>query len=444
MIKAFLKKVGLLSNKDPVIIPRHEHGLSRSNVSENALKVLYRLHQQGYQAYLVGGGVRDVLLGLHPKDFDVVTDARPEEVRAIFRNCRLIGRRFRLAHVYFGRDIVEVATFRGAAQETSVDQLHSDDGMILRDNVYGTLAEDVWRRDFTINAIYYNIADFSLVDYVGGVADLRAKRLRMIGSPQERFREDPVRILRAIRFAGKVHFELSKPLIKAIALSKDRLMNVASARLFEEVIKMFHSGEAVRIYELLKREQLFSMLFPQTAAQLANRSGSAERFLKIVFENTDVRIKSGKSVNPAFVMAALLWEPLCVRADHYIREEKMPLFSARAKAMEDILCRQTKQIGFPKRMAQMAREIWELQIHLARRQPRRVHEMIVDPRFRAAYDFLELREKAGEPITEVVQWWKRYIESDPEVQTILLQKMAAPKKRRSFRKKKRHDDAGLH
>ncbi len=189
------------------IVSRDEHSISRANISENALKVLYRLNKAGYEAYLVGGGVRDLLLGREPKDFDVATDASPEEVRKLFRNCRLIGRRFRLAHVHFGREIIEVATFR-AAHEPESDGAVSENGMLLRDNVYGTLEEDAWRRDFTVNALYYNIRDFSVVDYTGGMADLQAGRLRIIGDPHERFREDPVRMLRAVRFAAKLGFRI--------------------------------------------------------------------------------------------------------------------------------------------------------------------------------------------------------------------------------------------
>lgn len=449
MIRAFLKKVGFLSKKSrkapgapggaPTIIPRDQHGISRNNISANALKVLYRLNQQGYEAYLVGGGVRDLLLGLHPKDFDVVTNAKPEEVRRVFRNCRLIGRRFRLAHVYFGYDIIEVATFRGKTDEANEHHAHSDEGMILRDNVYGTMAEDVCRRDFTINALYYNIADFSIVDYMGGMADLKAKRLKMIGDPSHRFREDPVRMLRAIRFACKANFEVSKELKIAIASMKGLLANVSPARLFEEVVKMFHSGSASKVYSMLKEEGLFGGLFPDTQACLSQSIYPTDRFLECIFESTDHRVQAQKSVNPAFVVAALLWHPIYIQAQKYC-EEGMALFPARTKAMEEMLSRQLKFLSIPKRITQAAREIWLFQIRLHKRNnARRVNEMMADPRFRASYDFLELRAKSGEEVSDIATWWREYIDADTAKRKILLEAVAGPHKGRRRRRKKRED-----
>jgi len=441
MIRAFLQKVGLLSKKksaSPRIISRREHGISRNNISENALKVLYRLHKQGYEAYLVGGGVRDLLLGLHPKDFDVVTNAKPEEVRQVFRNCRLIGRRFRLAHVYFGYDIVEVATFRGKADVANEDHAHSEDGMILRDNVYGTMAEDVCRRDFTINALYYNIADFSLVDYVGGLADLKAKKLRMIGDAQQRFREDPVRMLRAIRFACKAKFALTNELKKPIASSKSLIANVSPARLFEEVVKMFHSGSALEAYALLKEQGLFGELFPVAQDCFSQTKFPTDRFLECVFENTDNRIKDGKSINPSFVIAALLWHPICIQAQIYCNEN-MPLYPARTKAIETVLSRQIKRVSIPKRIAQSAREIWLLQMRLNKRDPKRIHDVMAEPRFRAAYDFLEMRAKAGEGVHDLANWWREYIEGDAAVRKSLIEAVMGPKKGKRRRHKKRSE-----
>lgn len=412
MIKAFLRKVGLLSNnKGPVIISRDEHNISRKHISENALKVLYRLNRHGHSAYLVGGGVRDLLLGGQPKDFDIVTDAKPEEVRQIFRNSRLIGRRFRLAHVYFGYDIVEVATFRGKAEEANEDHRHSEEGMILRDNVYGTIAEDVLRRDFTINALYYNIADFTVVDYMGGMADLKAKRLRMIGDPLQRFREDPVRMLRAIRFACKTQFKLTHELKQAIRSLRNLIMNVSSARLFEETVKMFHSGAAIEAYRMLKEEGLFELLFPEPAACLGREKDRVDLFLKGVFENTDRRIKENKSVNPSFVIAALLWHPICFRAQQ-LSQNGLPFYLAQVNAIEEVLSSQIKQISLPKRISQAAREIWLLQSRLLKPKARRLSSIMAEPRFRAGYDFLELRAKAGEPVAEMATWWREYIEGD--------------------------------
>jgi len=237
---SFLNDTELESRHGPVIVPRSEHNLSRAHISPNALKVLYRLKSAGFEAFLVGGGVRDLLLERHPKDFDVVTNANPDQIKQVFRNCRLIGRRFRLAHVRFGRDIVEVATFRAAgAEPDDEDRAHTDGGRILRDNVYGTIDEDVWRRDFTVNALYYNIADFSIWDYVDGMADIRSRKLRLLGNPEKRYREDPVRMLRAIRFAAKLDFDLAAGTAAPIAALGQLLKEVPPARLFDELLKPY-------------------------------------------------------------------------------------------------------------------------------------------------------------------------------------------------------------
>lgn len=445
MIRAFLKKVGLLSgdkakaqsiDKPPLIIPRSEHNISRSNISENALKVLYRLHRSGFDAYLVGGGVRDLLLGLHPKDFDVATNAKPEEVKRIFRNCRLIGRRFRLAHIYFGYDIIEVATFRGKADDPSQEHAHSSHGMILRDNVYGTLTEDVWRRDFTINALYYNIADFSIIDYVGGMADLKAKRIRMIGDVATRYREDPVRMLRAIRFACKVNFELTPEITQPIIELKGLLDHVSPARLFEEILKMFHSGVAQNAYQHLKRYALFEVLFPATHESLQQAIYPTDAFLNAIFQSTDNRIQEQKNVTPSFIIAALLWHPICRRTEFHM-DNGMPFFPARAKAIEEMLQRQAERLSIPKRLIQGAREIWMLQMQLPKRRGRRAYELIEEPRFRAAYDFLELRAKAKEPVSELAKWWKEFVEGDEQKRNQLIKAMPnVPKKKKRKKPKK--------
>lgn len=439
MIRAFLKKVGLLSDQQsqsPIIIPRKTHGISRKDISENALKVLYRLNKHGYGAYLVGGGVRDLLLGLHPKDFDVATDATPEEVRRIFKNCRLIGRRFRLAHVYFGHDIVEVATFRTKVENSNEEITHSDKGMILRDNVYGTIKEDVLRRDFTINALYYNIKDFSVVDYVGGYADLKAKKLRMIGQPLERYREDPVRMLRAIRFACKVGFEIPKELSAPMKDLKELLSHVSSARLFEEMMKMFHSGAAKAAFDRLLKHDLFDTLFPATFKALGQKTYPTQELLNVVFENTDKRIKEHKTVTPAFIVAALLWYPICLHAQKYI-DDGMTVYMARMKAMEDMLREQLKLISMPKRIVQGARDIWLLQMRLGKRQGKRAFQLIAEPRFRAAFDFLEVRAQCGEPVKELATWWKSFIDASDETRSVMVKALGGKKGRRRKPKRKK-------
>ncbi len=449
MIRAFLEKVGLLSRRRakkhtakagqaPLIIERSQHGISRKDISENALKVLYRLNKHGYGAYLVGGGVRDLLLGLHPKDFDVATDATPDEVRRIFRNCRLIGRRFRLAHVYFGHDIIEVATFRGKIDAVTEDMAHSDKGMILRDNVYGTMMEDVWRRDFTINALYYNIADFSVVDYAGGYADLKAKKLRIIGEPLERYREDPVRMLRAIRFASKVGFEIPKELSVPMRELKDLISHVSSARLFEEVMKMFHSGSAMAAFEKLLEHDLFEVLFPATAAALSQTTYPTHTLLSLVFKNTDNRINQHKTVTPAFIIAALLWHPICLRAQKYI-DDGVAIYPARMAAIEDMLREQIARVSIPKRIVQGAREIWLLQMRLSKRQGKRALQMMEEQRFRAAFDFLEVRALSGEPVNELFAWWQTFIDSDEPTRRTMLKALGGTKKKGRKRSRRRSE-----
>jgi len=300
----------------PTIVPRDEHIISRSQISERALTVLYRLKNAGYGAYLVGGGVRDLSLGREPKDFDVATDATPEQVKSLFRNCRLIGRRFRLAHVHWGPDIIEVATFRAlhppGASDNNEDEASGErvleDGMILRDNVYGTIEEDALRRDFTINALYYNIGDFSVVDYAGGMADLKAGRIRLIGDPSVRYREDPVRMLRAVRFAAKLGFVIDDETAAPIPRMADALDDIPAARLFDEVLKLLMAGQGVETFESLRQHGLFRYLFPATDTALDDDADAQLlNFLVSALASTDQRVNDGRPVTPAFLFAALIW-----------------------------------------------------------------------------------------------------------------------------------------
>lgn len=395
---------------EPRIVPRAQHNVSRSKIQQSALKVLYRLRDAGYQAYLVGGGVRDMLLDREPKDFDVVTNARPEEIKAQFQSCRLIGRRFRLAHVRFGREIVEVATFRALPTEegngeSDGDALHAEDGRILRDNIYGTIEEDAWRRDFTVNALYYNVADFSLLDYTGGLDDLRAGVLRVIGDPEKRYREDPVRMLRAVRFAAKLGFRLHPQSEAPIFELGYLLGDISSARLYEEVMKLLLSGCALQTFEQLRRYGLFKYLFPDTDACLGSEEDNFPRqFVIRALANTDQRIAEGKTVTPAFLFAAMLWEPLRVDTADQMNNG-VPEFQAQANAARNVLTRQIACVSLPKRFSIPMREIWALQSRLFNNQGRRALRFVEHPRFRAAYDFLALRAQAGEDVAELVKWW---------------------------------------
>lgn len=432
-IKKFLSPAA--GNTGPRIIARSKHNITRANINGNALKVLYRLKQQGFEAYLVGGGVRDLLLGLHPKDFDVATNATPDQVRDIFHNCRLIGRRFRLAHVVFGREIIEVATFRGQAQ-THDDPNHaqSSDGMIMRDNVYGSMEEDAWRRDFTINALYYNIKDYSVVDFTGGLDDLRQRKLRMIGDPLVRFREDPVRILRAVRFAAKLDLNIDKSLQKPIAKLKHLIANIPQARLYDEMLKLFHSGAGVKALNALKSFQLLDCLLGDAVKQYYEHPG-AHAFLIEVLKSTDERVSVQKPIQPAFVLAALLWQPTCGLTQKYV-QKGMPLFPARMRALEESLSLLLKQLSIPKRVVHAAREIIQFQMRLERRDGKRAFAMLGESRFRAAYDFLVLRAQAGEPVTELSTWWTTFIDADNHSKKQMVQGVGQQKGGKSRRRRR--------
>ncbi|HDP89784.1 MAG TPA: polynucleotide adenylyltransferase PcnB [Thioalkalivibrio sp.] len=438
---------GSVSNSKPRIYARSEHPISRANISQNALKVLYRLHEAGYQAFLVGGGVRDLLLGREPKDFDVATDASPDEVRELFRNCRLIGRRFRLAHVHFGREIIEVATFRAPHEdEDEADNgtaaVTADDGRILRDNVYGTLDQDAWRRDFTVNALYYNIADFSVVDFVGGMKDLERGRLRVIGDPDVRFREDPVRMLRAVRFAAKLGFRIDPEVEAAMHELSDLLAEISPARLFDEVLKLFHGGSAVQTFEMLRHYGLFAHLFPLTEEALAHEEqGFPITFVMNALANTDARINEDKPVTPAFLYAALLWEPLRHEAEAIMAEDDMPEIPAMQQAAHNIMSLQQRATSIPKRFSLPMREIWTLQPRFRYKSGKRALRLAAHPRFRAAYDFLCLRSRSGELPPEDCRWWTEFQETDASGQQQLMTSGGAagreggkPKRRRRRRR----------
>jgi poly(A) polymerase len=418
----------------PLIIPRPEHSISRKQVSQQALKVLYGLKDAGYEAYLVGGCVRDLLLGHVPKDFDVATDASPEQVHDLFRKSRLIGRRFKLVHVGFGRDVIEVATFRAPPeQEQHVD----DQGRIVRDNVFGTLEQDAWRRDFTINALYYNIKDFSIVDYTGGIADLQEGKIRLIGDVETRYREDPVRILRAIRFVGKLGLRLDEDTERFIPKLASLLDDIPAARLFDESLKLYLTGNAAVTHELLCHYGVFDYLFPETAKLLHSEVDNFPRTLVIkALENTDIRINIAKPVTPAFLFAALLWEPLRQRWQYY-QDKNLPAIPALQSAATDVISEQVKRIAIPKRFTIVTRDIWLMQIRLTQRHGKRAFRLLEHPKFRAGYDFLLLRAETGEASTELAEWWTVFQEASDEEKQNMVKTLspAAPRKRRRRRRK---------
>ena len=399
-----LKKNPNNGSLEPRIIPRAAHNVTRAEFSKSALKVLYRLNKAGYQAFLVGGCVRDAMLELHPKDFDVATDATPEEVKALFGNCRLIGRRFRLAHVRFGREIIEVATFRAAAIHDHDDHHSDDEGRILRDNVYGSIDEDVWRRDFTCNALYYNIADFSIWDYTGGFEDVKDKRIVLIGDPEKRMREDPVRMLRAVRFAAKLGFEIDEPVIKSIDHHSHLLTNVPAARLFDEFLKLFQAGNAERTFDLLRDHGLFQEMFPATDEELAAEPDFM-RFTRAALQNTDRRVRQGKSVTPMFLLGVFLWLPVKKHAEIRRSEEKMSESQSLALAAYEVVAQQQRRISIPKRFTVPMREMLSLQPRFEVKRGKRAMKLLDHRRFRAAYDFMLLLSEVGLASEETAKFW---------------------------------------
>lgn len=424
-----------------VVIARPDHCVSRQQVNENALKVLYRLRKEGFDSYLVGGCVRDLLLGREPKDFDVVTNAEPEQIARIFSNCRLIGKRFRLAHVCYGRDVIEVATFRKAISDdkTQTPRLNKD-GRLLQDNIYGTIEEDVWRRDFTINALYYNIRDFSIIDYVGGMEDHKAGLIRLIGDAGERFREDPVRMLRAVRFAVKLAFRLHHDCEEAIAPNAHLLAGIPPARLYDEISKLFLTGYGVQTFELLRQYGLFSVLFPATDKSLMYEEADFPKMMVIkALENSDQRIADNKPVTLYFLIAALLWEPMLRRAKEKIAKG-FPESNAYYDAASETLTQQVRRIAIPRHLTMAIREVWNLQPKFNARVGAKPSRLITHPRFRAAYDFLVLRAQTGDVSLEVAQWWETYQEENENTQRKMTQpqandKAVNPKRKRTYRKK---------
>lgn len=389
----------------PTVIPRQAHTISRRDISPNALRVLYRLRDAGFSAYLVGGAVRDLLVGQHPKDFDVATDATPEQIKQQFRNCRLIGRRFRLAHVVFGREIIEVATFRANSDDGSGDRQTHEDGRLLRDNVYGTIEDDAIRRDFTANALYYAIEDFSVRDYCGGFEDVMARRLRLIGDPEQRYREDPVRMLRAVRLAAKLGFTIDGPTADPIPVLAPLLAEAAPARLFEEILKLFLSGNAVASFQGLERTGLLPVLLPESAAALqSNRSGALRAMLLEGLAGTDARVANDEPVSPAFLFALLLWPAYCKALIGLQAQGVHPEEAAR-RAADRVTVHQLNTIALPRRFSLPMQEIWLLQSRFSQRQRKRVTRLLAHPRFRAAFDFLVLRQSASPDHAADVQFW---------------------------------------
>lgn len=421
------------------IYTRSEHGISRRQISPHALKVLYQLKAAGYDSYLVGGCVRDLLLGREPKDFDVVTDATPEEIKKVFRNSRLIGRRFRLAHIFFGQEYIEVATFRRVADSDDDDQQVYASGQLLRDNIYGTLEEDVWRRDFTVNALYYNIRDFSIVDYTGGMLDHSDCVIRLIGDPTTRYREDPVRMLRAVRFAVKLGFKIAPETEQPLWEMAGLLDRIPSARLYEEFLKLFMFGFGIQTFEMLRHYGLFGVLFPSVEQNLAQEEeGFPKLFIAKALENSDKRLAQGLPVTPYFLLAVFLWEPVQQLTKHKIAQG-IPVIPAQQMAASEIINAQIKKLAFPKFIGIAMRDVWYIQNRFSQRTGARPQRLLAHPRFKAAFDFLALRAEAGDADPDLVAWWQTFQQAEEEAQFAMTQAVSQPKakgqRKRRYRNK---------
>ena len=437
------------SKSNAHVIAFKDHGVAREQLSACALSVTDTLQAKGYAAFVVGGAVRDLLLKRTPKDFDVATSATPEEVRGLFRRSRIIGRRFQIVHVMCGRETVEVSTFRaghdtsgndgGAASADGNAKGKTDEhGRILRDNVFGNQQQDATRRDLSINALFYDPSTQQVHDYHGGVKDLRERRLRMIGDPTQRYREDPVRMLRAVRFAAALDFEIDPATRKPIRELADLLSNVPPARLFDEMLKLLLSGHAVETVKRLRNDGLHGGLLPLLDVILEQPLG--ERFVMLALKNTDLRIRGEKGVSPAFLFATLLWHEV-LAAWKSIEAGGIPVIPALFKAMDQVMQMQAEKLAIPRRFGGDMKDIWALQPRFEQRSGRRPHRLLETPRFRAGYDFLLLRCESGELDAEIGEWWTKFQDADANERERMLMPDSGPKKRRRRRKPRAGDTA---
>jgi poly(A) polymerase len=445
MITRFLGRVfsgRLFGPLQPKVIPFSVHRVGRDAISQCALRTAQTLQRGGFAAFIVGGAVRDLLLGRRPKDFDIATDARPEEVRALFRRSRVIGRRFRLVHVMCGPETVEVSTFRGsnATPEEGDDHVADEHGRILRDNVFGTQEQDATRRDFTINALFYDPATQELWDYHGGVADLRKRRLRLIGDPEQRYREDPIRMLRAVRFAAACGLEIDATTRRPIHRLAGLLAHVPPSRLLDEMLKLLLSGHAAEAVAQLRREGLHHGVLPLLDAAMGRAVG--ERFVTAALRSTDERVRAGKTVAPGFLFAALLWPE--VQAEWKALEQKgeHPV-PALYRAMDHVLSAQAGKLAIPHRFGADMREIWALQPRFEQRAGKRPFRLLEHPRFRAGYDFLRLRSETGDTDPALGEWWERFQRAgETERSQMLVEDQRGPGKRRRRRRRRGPGGAG--
>jgi poly(A) polymerase len=431
MIKKFIRRVFGLDSGAPQRVPARTHGVTRAQLPAPALKVCDALRGAGFSAYVVGGAVRDLLLGIPPKDYDVATDARPEQVKPLFRRALIIGRRFRLVHVMFGQETIEVSTFRAAdAAEAEKDQ----HGRVLRDNVFGSIEEDARRRDFTVNALYYDPATEEVIDFHGGLADLKKRLMRVIGDPETRFREDPVRMLRAVRLAAKLGLTIEAKTRAPIRGLAPLIDSVPAARVFDEMLKLLLSGHASACLRQLRAEGLHKGVLPLLDVILDQPLG--ERFVTLALAQTDERVRTDRPVSPAFLFAALLWhEVLAAWKAGEAKGERT--LSALEQAMDAVLEAQCEKLAITRKLTATMREVWALQPRFEQRSGSRPFRLLEAERFRMAYDFLALRAASGEVAEEIEAWWRSFQAADADTRAqMLLPESAGPKKRRRRRRRK--------
>ena len=440
MIRKFISRVlGRSTPTDavePAIIPVEQHGLQRDQISRACRRTIETLQESGYQAYVVGGAVRDLLAGLTPKDFDVATNATPEQVRQSFRRARIIGRRFQIVHVGIGAETIEVTTFRGHHGDDAGSHGQVDEqGRVLRDNVFGSQSEDAARRDFTVNALYYDPACENIVDYHHGVADLQQKTLRMIGDPRTRYREDPVRMLRAVRLAAKLGLSIDPAARRPIREMADLIGNVPPSRLFDEMLKLLTSGHAVRCVSQLREEGLHRGLLPLLDVILEHPVG--ERFVILALETTDQRVREGKPVSPGFLFASLLWHEVLAKWAALQKDAESPsnhvLFF---QAMDEVIEVQGEKLAITRRIAGDMKDIWALQPRFQQRSGKRAYGILQQPRFKAGYDFLLLRTLAGEVDSEIGNWWTDFLHADDESRASMVLGQAGETTRKRRRRRR--------
>lgn len=439
-----LKRFGKFFQRSPssndgnqTVLNSQQHSLSQHKISKHAREVIKVLQKNNFEAYAVGGCVRDLLLDLNPKDFDIATNATPQQVKRLFRRSRIVGRRFQIVHVQFGRELIEVTTFRSNNTSKNGKVQQAESGLLTRDNMFGSIYDDASRRDLSVNALYYDTENNTLHDFCDGLEDLAKRKIRIIGNPATRYSEDPVRLLRVLRFAAKLGFQIDHKTQKPIVKMAPSLQQVSAPRMFDETLKLFMGGYGLAVFQLLFEYRLFAQLVPQTSQLIDQGQPNAKKMVEQALINTDLRIRSNQRVTPAFIYAALLWPAVQKTASEYERQGH-PAVSAMNKAANEVIGNQIPITAIPRRFTMAMREIWSMQLSLVKRGGNRANRSMENPRFRAAYDFILLREQTGESLNGLGDWWTLYQDADDDERQAMIQKINShrPRNRRPRRRHK--------